>query len=50
MWVPLQEKIKGKFTVSSVQIFEVRVQCVVVDMHLDQTLQKEMSKSNVKMP
>ena len=49
MWDLMQEKRKGKFKVSSVQIFEIRVQCVVVYVHLDQTLQKKMSKSNVKM-
>ena len=35
-------------TISCVQILKVRVQCVVVDMHVDQRLQKKSnSKSNV---
>ena len=37
-------------TVSCVQILEVRVQCVVVDVHIDQALQKKKnSKSNINM-
>ena len=35
------------FTASSVQILEVRAQCVVVDMHIDQPLQKR-KECNVK--
>ena len=35
-------------TISCVQILKVRVQCVVVDMHVDQPLQKKSnSESNV---
>ena len=43
MWDPITET-----TISCVQIIEVRVQCVVVDMHVNQSLQKRKKlKSNV---
>ena len=38
-------------TISSIQILEVRVQCVVVDMHIDQPLQnKNNSMPNQAKP
>ena len=37
-----QKKKKDKkcFTTSSIQILEISIQCVVVDMHIDQALKK----------
>ena len=46
-WDPITER-----TISCVQILEVLIQCVVVDVHIDQALQKKnnlKSNKNVSM-
>ena len=42
-----EEKRQKCFTTSSVQILEISIQCVVVDMHIDQALKKR-KQSKVK--
>ena len=37
---PMKKEKKKKDEISSVHILEISIQCVVVDVHIDQALQK----------